>query len=152
MSDLLDAVQCSSVAESHRIDPHLFCRTLLAATPFWFRVTDDGWYGWFVAQYPQVFDGKRLDGVSMLIRLAGRQSSMFRFEIADETGIVRAVFQLPIASEPRIKDDVHAAVHELADQWGRLLPFLDRIHGGEDVEKVAADALAAFKAADGCHG
>jgi hypothetical protein len=151
MSDLLDAVQCSSVAESHRIDPHVFCRTLLADTPFWFRVTDDAWYGWFVAQYPHLFDGKRLNGVSMLVRLASRKSPFFRFEIAEETGIVRAVFQLPIASEPRLKDDVRAAVDELADQWGTLLPFLDRIHGGEDMETVAVDAMAAFKESDRRH-
>jgi hypothetical protein len=41
---------------------------------------------------------------------------------------------------------VRAAVDVLADQWGTLLPFLDRIHGGEDLETVAVAALAAFNA------
>lgn len=148
MSDLLDAVQFSMfVAEAHRFDPHVFCRTLFADQPFWFKVTDDGWYGWFVAQYPRAFDGERLDGASTLIRLV-RDSPLFRFEIAEETGIVRAVFQLPIASEPRFEDDVRAAIDALGEEWSTLLPFLERIHRGEDSEVVAIEAVAAFKALD----
>ncbi len=61
MSELLQTVlQHSFVAEAHRIDPHVFCRASLAERGFWFSVTDDGWYGWFTAQYPRTLNDEQI--------------------------------------------------------------------------------------------
>lgn len=149
MSDLLRIVtQSTRIAEAHPIDPFLFCRARLTPRDFWFRVDDDGWYGWFVAQYPRAFDASSMNEVAELIRMVARNGALFRVELNEETGVVRGVVQLPIADEPRLEDDVPAAISTLTDEWGTLLPFLDRLGAGETAEAVGADARAAFAALD----
>jgi hypothetical protein len=149
MTDLLRTVaQSTRIAEAHPLDPFLFCRAGLTSSDFWFRVDDDGWYGWFVAQYPRAFDASSMNEMAELIRMVGRNGALFRVELNDGTGIVRGVIQLPIADQPRLEDDVPAVISKLTDEWGTLLPFLDRIGADETAEAVGAEARAAFDALD----
>lgn len=149
MSELLETVQHHRwLAETHRIDPYVFCHVNFGTGDFWFSVFDDGWYGWFIAQYPRAFEGKAFDEASLLLRLVKRDHPLFRFDINEKSCVVRAVFQLPIANELRAEDDVKAAIGMLDDEWGTLLPFLDRVADGEEAEAVAIDAVAAFEALD----
>lgn len=145
MSDFLEAVRtCSRVSDAVRIDPVVFCRRRTATADIWFTARDDGWYGWFVAQYQHRLEDLVLDDVAHLLRSIDCSTpSLFRFELNEETRVVRAVFQLPIASETRLEDDIPAAVQTLVEEWSLLVPFIDRIVAGERV--LFEEAKAAFR-------
>ncbi|MBA3776153.1 MAG: hypothetical protein H0X11_06890 [Betaproteobacteria bacterium] len=153
MSEVLEWVaNWSGLEEAHRIDPHVLCKGSHEKEEFWFLVSDDGWYGWFVAQYQSVLERKQLDEATHLIRRIGpRRSHFFGFDYRDHPGLVRGVFQLPIANEPRWEDDVPLAVRTLEEEWGTFLPFLRRIATGEAADGMVAEAIAAFAAIDAPH-
>jgi len=130
----------SRLDEAYRVDPHVLCKGPWGDEAFWFIVTDDGWHGWFIAQYQGALSRERLDEAALLIRRIGtRQSHFFRFECRDDLGLVRGVFRLP-TSEPRWEDDGPLAVSMLTDEWGTLLPFLRRIAAGESADAMIAEA------------
>jgi hypothetical protein len=153
MSELLEWVTSwSLLTESHRIDPHVLCKGSWRDEEFWFTVTDDGWYGWFIAQYQGELSREQLDEAAHLIRRIGtRRAHFFHFDWNDETRLVRGVFQLPIANEPRWEDDVPVAVRTLKEEWGTLLPFLRRIPAGETAEAMLAEAKKAFEEINARH-
>jgi hypothetical protein len=146
MSELLDWVASwSRLEETQRIDPHVLCKGSCGDQRFWFIVTDDGWYGWFVAQYHGVLSPNQLQQAAGLIRHIGRRGSrLFHFDFHEDAGLVRGVFQLPIANEPRWEDDVPVAIRTLEEEWGTLLPFLERIVAGESADAMATEAKRAF--------
>lgn len=146
MSELLEWVASSSrLKEAHRIDPHVLCKGSYGEEELCFIVSDDGWYGWFIAQYQGDLSREQLDEAAHLIRRIGhRRSDSFHFDWCDDTRLVRGVFQLPIANEPRWEDDVPVAVRTLMEEWGTFLPFLRRIAAGESAEAMIAEANQAF--------
>ena len=96
-----------------------------------------------------MLDPATLAKASRLLCAVDRRSPLFRFEINESVGVVRAVFQLPIYCEARLEDDVPAAIQALVEEWTTLLPFMDRIvDGGEDADTVADDAKKAFAELD----
>ncbi len=153
MSELLNWVAgWPRLNEAHRIDPHVLCKGSHGEETFWFSVSDDGWYGWFITQYQGVLSAKQLDEAAYLIRCIGRRRSpFFSFEYRNDVGLVRGVVQLPIANEPRWEDDVPAAIYTLEEEWGTFLPFLRRIALGESAEAMVAEVKQAFAAIDAMH-
>lgn len=152
MSELLDWVASwSRLTETQRIDPHVLCKGSWGDEAFWFIVTDDGWHGWFIAQYNGALVPEQLHEAARLIhRIGDRQSRFFQFGCRDDLGLVRGVFRLP-ASEPRWEDDVPVAVRTLEEDWGTLLPFLRRIAAGESADAMIAEAKEAFAEIDARH-
>jgi hypothetical protein len=152
MSELLEWVSnWSGLEESHRIDPHVLCNGSWGEEGFWFIVTDDGWYGSFIAQYQRVLAPEQLHEAALLIRRIGpRHPHFFHFECRDDLGLVRGVFRLP-ASEPRLEDDVPVAICTLEEEWATLLPFLRRIAAGESADVMIAEAKKAFAEIDARH-
>jgi hypothetical protein len=145
MSELLEWVASwSRLEETHRIDPQVWCKGSCGNEEFWFRMTDDGWYGWFVVQYQGVLEPKKLDEAAYLIRHVRHRGHFFRFDYRDDLGLVRGVFQLPIANEPRWEDDVPLAIYTFIEEWGTFLPFLRRIAAGEAAEGMIGEAQKAF--------
>ena len=153
MIDVLSFLRGPDLDQCWRSDPHVFCRSMYRGKEIYYRVTDDDWYLWFIAQYPKALPKESLNEVALLLRLVERHDALFRFELHDERRRLRAVFQLPIADEPRLEDDIPAAELSLRQEWGTLLPFLDRVVDGRDgAEVVAADALQAFRELDEKNG
>jgi hypothetical protein len=149
MSELLDYVSnWNPLDETHRVDPHVMCKGTWSNEKFWFLVTDDGWHGRFIAQYARHFATDQLGEAAHLIRRIGRRSAHFHFDYRDDVGQVRAVYQLPIANEPRWEDDVPTAAYTLLEEWATLLPFLRRIESGELAENMIADAKRTFAEVD----
>jgi len=114
----------------------------------WFTVRDDEWYGWFEVEHERSVEGDAIDHVHKLIHAVQRNGPMFRFEINEHLGVVRAVYQLPIHIENRFQDDINAAFQRLVREWEIFVPFVSRVLDGEDVEQVSTEAKQAFAACD----
>lgn len=114
----------------------------------WFSVRDDGWYGWFEVEHERRVEGDAIDHVYDLIRALPRRGQMFRFEINEYLGVVRAIFQLPIHIENRFPDDINAAIQRLVEEWEIFVPFVNRVLDGDGVEQVSTEAKQAFAAFD----
>ena len=141
MSEFLDAV-CGSprIFDLVHIDEGVFCQCRGDGYDVGFTVREDGWYGWFVAEYPRrLLDPAMTEADAVIRAIPCDAPHLFRFELNEESGILRAVFQLPIFAEARLEDDIPAAIRALVEEWSLLVPFIDRIVAGERADALLED-------------
>lgn len=149
MTDFLNRVLHSPrLARAVRCGTGIVCMRHTRIGEMWFTVRDDGWYGWFEVEHGGRVEGNQVDHVRGLIHALQRNGSMFRFEINESLGVVRAVFQLPIYIENRHEDDIPAAIRCLVAEWESFVPFVSRVLDGEAVEQVSTEAKQAFAERD----
>src|SRR5258708_2413296 len=85
--------------------------------------------------------------VERFIRMVGHGNMpmLFRYEVHDFTGVIRAAYRLPIYTDFFGQQDVDEAVWLLYREWTTIKTFIQRVLDGEDADAVAAVAASTME-------
>jgi hypothetical protein len=139
--------QCRYLDRTYRVDPHLYCHMHIQKDAE-FIATDNGdWYGVLTAQWPTIPSPESAANVDRLLRIVGDGKSpiLFRYEVHESNGIIRAVYRLPLFTDFFGEEDVEDAVWTMYQEWTTISPFIQRVIDGESVDLVARDAVPAME-------